>query len=83
MNAAYQWLVLHPGAVAGLTGLAYHILSAFIGSLEMPDTTSGKFYRFFFRFTNMLAANYFRAQASTGTAGMQPPKQDGPGLTGH
>lgn len=54
--------------------LAYHVGSAFVGSLPMPDTSSGTFYRFFFTFTNALAANYSRAKASNGAAGNQPPK---------
>jgi len=60
--------------VSAGTALGYHVLSAFIGSLEMPDNTSGKFYRFFFNFANAIAANYSRAKASNGPAGQQPPK---------
>jgi hypothetical protein len=74
MIAAYQWLLAHPGVMSLLSVGLYHVGSAFVGSLEMPDTTSSKFYRFFFKFTNALAANYSRAKASDGPAGMQAPK---------
>lgn len=75
MSQIWAYLQLHPGIVAALTGLGYHIMSAFIGSLEMPDTTSSKLYRFFFNFSNLLAANYSRAKASQGPAGQMPPKE--------
>jgi hypothetical protein len=39
----------------------YHVLSAAVSSLEAPDPDSGKFYRWFFSFSNKLAANYSRA----------------------
>jgi hypothetical protein len=57
-TSIYQWIVGHPTVVS----LAfYHFASAFVGSLEMPDATSSKLYRFLFRLTNRLAANYARA----------------------
>lgn len=62
-TAIYQWLQLHPATMSALMVGIYHFLSAFVGSLEMPDTTSSKFYRFLFTFTNRLAANYARAGA--------------------
>lgn len=74
MNAAYQWFMAHPWMLAGLTTFGYHVGSAFVGALPMPDTSSGKFYRFCFAFFNALAANYARAKASNGAAGNQPPK---------
>lgn len=72
---SYAWLLAHPVAMTSLTLAAYHVASAFVGSLEMPDSSSGKFYRFFFAFTNALAANYARSKASTGPAGQQAPKE--------
>ncbi len=75
IDAAYRWLLAHPWAMSALTVGCYHIGSAFVGSLEMPDTQSSKLYRFFFAFTNALAANYSRSKASAGPAGMQPPKE--------
>jgi hypothetical protein len=68
---AMAWIQAHPTACSLF---AYHLGAAFVGSLEMPDNTSGKFYRWFFRFTNRLAANYARAQASSTTMGSQAPK---------
>jgi hypothetical protein len=68
-----QWIAAHPGWATLFT---YHALSAFVGSLEMPTTQSSAFYRFFFKFVNALAANYARAQASTTSAGYQPPKPE-------
>ena len=62
--AGYQWLRAHPEILASVTLGIYHIASAFVGSLEMPDATSGKLYRFFFAFANRIAANYSRASAS-------------------
>ena len=44
--------------------VAGDLTSAFVGSLEMPDASSSKFYRFFFAFANRIAANYSRASAS-------------------
>ena len=58
-----QYISQHPVQWAGIVAAAYHVLSAAIGSLEMPDASSGKFYRWFFRFTNQVAANYGRASA--------------------
>jgi hypothetical protein len=69
LTAIYQWLMAHPWILASVTTGSYHVASAFVGSLEMPDATSGKFYRFFFAFANRLAANYARASASNGPAG--------------
>ncbi len=65
MNAVkdYSWLMIHPWILASITTGLYHVGSAFVGSLEMPDATSSKWYRFLFRFANTLAANYARASA--------------------
>ena len=70
----YQWLAAPPATMSLLSVGAYHVGSAFVGALVMPDTTSSKLYRFFFAFTNALAANYARSKASVGPAGEQPPK---------
>lgn len=43
---------------------AYWIFSAAIGSLPAPEPDSGKFYRWFFQFSNTLAANVTRAFSS-------------------
>lgn len=76
MNTIWTYLQTHPGAVSGLTLFGYHVLSAFIGSLPMPDAKSSNLYRFFFNFANVLAANYSRAKVSNGPVGMQPPKEN-------
>lgn len=62
MNYLVHWIQAHPTSVSLA---AYHLGAAFVGSLEMPDATSGKFYRFFFSFVNRLAANYSRAGAAS------------------
>jgi hypothetical protein len=74
MYQVWTYLTTHPAMVSGFSLFSYHVLSAFIGALEMPDNTSGKLYRFFFNFANLIAANYSRAKASNGVAGQQPPK---------
>jgi hypothetical protein len=70
---ALAWVQAHPTTCSLF---AYHFTAAFVGSLEMPDSNSGKLYKFFFRLTNRLAANYSRAQASSTTLGEQAPKTD-------
>jgi hypothetical protein len=45
-----------------------YVFSAFVGALEAPDGTSGKFYRFAFRFFNLLAANFKRSQLASNGA---------------
>jgi hypothetical protein len=67
MLQLWNQLQQHPMVMSGLTLAAYHAASAFVGA-------SGKFYRFFFQFANLFAANYSRSKASTGSAGEQPPK---------
>jgi hypothetical protein len=63
VNAILAWFN-NPLHASAATLFIYHAYSAFIGSLEMPDATSGKGYRFLFRFVNQLAANYSRAGAA-------------------
>jgi len=75
MNQAYQWLLAHPVIMSSLALACYHAASAFVDSLEMPDATSSKFYRFMFKFTNRFAASYGRAKASDGPAGNKQPTQ--------
>lgn len=58
MLPLYLWIMAHPTTVSLA---AYHLASWIVGSLEMPDASSGKLYRFFFRFANSVAANYTRA----------------------
>lgn len=59
------WAKANPGLFWSTVSVGfYHVIGAAIGSLEMPDEKSGKFYRWFFKFSNRLAANYARAGAS-------------------
>lgn len=60
MNSIWLFLVAHK---TGVILVGYYILSAFIGSLPMPDASSGKFYKWFFSFANTLAANISRVWA--------------------
>lgn len=63
MNDLIQLVQQHPWIAATLTsGAAYHVFSAAIDSLEPPDEKCGKFYRWFYKFTNKLAANYSRTK---------------------
>jgi len=64
MTALVNWFLAHPIYMSGASVALYHGLSAAIGALEMPDATSGKFYRWFFRFANSVAANYSRSGAA-------------------
>jgi hypothetical protein len=43
--------------------IVWYLISAAIGALEAPDETSGKFYRYFFRFSHLLVGNLNRAFA--------------------
>lgn len=43
--------------------VSYWVFSNAVGSLPMPDPTSGKGYAWFFKFANGLAANVSRALA--------------------
>ena len=56
-----------------LVGL-YWFLTAAIGALPMPDSTSSKFYGWFFKMTNSFAANLSRAAAGKipGTSDVMP-----------
>ena len=38
--------------------IANQILSAAVQSLDAPDTTSGKFYRFFYKFSSLLISDF-------------------------
>lgn len=75
MNGMYQWFLSHPAAMSAATLAVYHVVSAFVGSLEMPDATSSKLYKFFFAFANRLAANYARAGAAKAVISDQAGKQ--------
>jgi ABC-type dipeptide/oligopeptide/nickel transport system permease component len=41
--------------------VAYWLFSSVVGALPTPDTSSGKFYQFFFRFMHLLSGNVSRA----------------------
>lgn len=43
--------------------LVYYVFSNAISALPLPDTSSSKFYGWFFKFANGLAANISRAAA--------------------
>lgn len=77
MNDVLQ-LLANPVMFKALLKLcgSYFVFSAFVGALPMPDTTSGKFYRFFFAFCNGLAANLSRAAVAIKVPGaaVQTPK---------
>lgn len=51
----------HP-ALAAL--IAYYILSAAISALPSPTADSSKFYQWFFKFSNGIAANISRAYST-------------------
>jgi hypothetical protein len=70
MSTIWAYIVAHQTL---FSLAAYAVLSAAVGSLPMPDNTSGKFYRWFFQFSNTIAANLSRVSASFGTKGQQPP----------
>ena len=61
LTTIIDWIKMHHTVT---TMACYYVMAAFIGSLQMPDNTSGSFYRFFFKFVNSLAANFSRAGAS-------------------
>jgi hypothetical protein len=60
MLKVWNFLVLHRTSASLIAAYVY---SAFIGALPMPDDKSGKFYHWFFVFTNTLAANLSRVGA--------------------
>jgi hypothetical protein len=61
MTGLIAFIKSHPTAfVLGL----YYFASAFVGSLPMPAANSSMLYRFFFQFSNTLAANVMRAYSS-------------------
>lgn len=55
-----------------LLAFSYWIFSAAVGALEAPDATSGKLYRWAFKFLNILASNITRAFSSR-IPGLNPP----------
>ena len=61
MSTVWQYVASHQTLFA-LGG--YYVFSNAVGSLPMPDPTSSKFYRWFFQFSNGVAANISRAVAS-------------------
>ena len=72
MAGLIAFIKLHPTAfVLGL----YYVVSAAVGSLPMPDANSHIFYRWFFQFSNTVAANVTRAYASK-LPGVVPPQAD-------
>lgn len=74
MNGIILFAKAHPTALA--LG-AYYVMSAAIGSLPMPDTSSHVFYRWFFSFANTLAANVTRAFANRLPPAAEPPQTQG------
>ena len=73
MIQLWQWITQHPIQVLAVENFLLWTANAAIGSLPMPDEKSGKFYDFFFKFSNTFAANVFRVKASIGKAGPQTP----------
>lgn len=51
----------------------YWFMSAAIGALPMPDTSSSKFYAWFFKMSNSFAANVSRAAAGKIPGSDNPP----------
>jgi hypothetical protein len=78
MIKLWNLLEMHPVWMSAITLATYHAASAFVGALEMPDVSSTKFYRFFFRFANLFAANYSRSNASVALAQLPPPLPTSP-----
>lgn len=73
IDSTINWITMHPTIF--WLGL-YHAFIYITTSMEMPDTTSSKLYRFIFRLCNNIAANYSRSGASTTALGNLPPKID-------
>ena len=69
MTQLFSYISAHPTM---FSLIAYYVMCAAVGSLDMPDATSGKFYRWFFKFSNAFAANINRLAAS------KLPKDDAP-----
>jgi hypothetical protein len=76
MPKIIHFMVTHWGAIVtiGATLASYHVGSAFVDTLPMPNTKSTQFYRFAFAFCNRIAANYNRAKAANGPAGQKAPQ---------
>jgi hypothetical protein len=56
-NPALFWSTVSVGA--------YHLVGAAVDALDAPDATSGKFYRWFYKFVNRVVSNYSRARTKT------------------
>ncbi len=67
-----DFLKAHPTMV---TLALYYVMSAAVGSLPMPDANSHMFYRWFFQFSNTLAANVARAYAAKLPGALAPESQ--------
>lgn len=50
----YLWAIL----------ISYFAFNSAVGALEAPDATSGKFYRWLFKFSNLFAGNLNRSARS-------------------
>lgn len=74
MQTLIKWGIDHPAKLTAAALAVYHGACVVVDWLPMPDTSSSKFYRWFFAAANLAAANYSRTKASTGPAGQQPPK---------
>jgi ABC-type uncharacterized transport system permease subunit len=62
-----------------VTVLLYFMFSAAVGAMAMPDATSSKRYRFWFRFLNRLAGNLDRAAKALHVPGAEDPQDAGTG----
>lgn len=51
--------------------LGYWLFSAFVGALPMPDSNSGKLYKFCFAFMHTLSGNLNRAAVALRAPGAQ------------
>ena len=70
MTGIIVFIKLHPTTFA--LG-AYYLMSAAVGALPMPDATSHVFYKWFFTFSNTLAANVTRAFSAKLPGASVPP----------
>lgn len=66
----HSLLNLAPWKTVGETLLSYHAVGAAVDGLPAPDANSSKFYRWFYKTSNTIAANYFRAFATKLPSGM-------------
>lgn len=58
--------------------VAYWIFSAAVGALDTPDASSGKAYKFAFRFLHALAGNVNRAALKFGVPGAKDADSNNP-----